>query len=132
MCRPSVSRPDPILYLPIGRSARSRLVRWPLGRCTNLREECPCRSPFGVYISRDHFLFCRALNSSLLDALPAAPFGVHNIDNALNLLPEKASSGPSPYWSALLALLHAIGCLVHSLVTIAPDSDPGSSWYLKN
>ena len=26
-CRPSVSRPDPILYLPIGRSARSRLVR---------------------------------------------------------------------------------------------------------
>jgi hypothetical protein len=44
VCRPSVSRPDPILYLPIGRSASSRLVRWPLGRCTSLREECPCRS----------------------------------------------------------------------------------------
>ena len=131
-CRPSVSRPDPILYLPIGRSARSRLVRWRLGRYTNMREECPCRSPFGVYISRDHFLSCRALDSTLLDALPAAPFGVHKIDHALNLLPEKASSGPPPYWSALLALLHAIDCLVHPLAIIASDPDPGSSWYLKN
>jgi hypothetical protein len=37
-CRPSVSRPNPILYLPIGRSARSRLVQWRLGRFTNMRE----------------------------------------------------------------------------------------------
>ena len=129
-CRPSVSCPDPILYLPIGRSARSRLVRWRLGRYTNMREECPCRSPFGVYISRDHFLSCRALDGNLLDALPAAPFGVHKIDHALNLLPEKAASGPPPYWSALLALLHAIDCLVHPLAIIASDPDPGSSWYL--
>ncbi|KAG2200106.1 hypothetical protein INT46_006485 [Mucor plumbeus] len=130
-CRPSASRPDPVLYLPIGRSSRSRLVRWRLGRFTNLREECPCRSPFGVYISQDHFLSCRALDSALLDLLPAAPFGVHKIDHALNLLPEKASSGPPPYWSALLTLLHAIDCLVHPLATIASDLDPGSSWYIK-
>jgi hypothetical protein len=40
-CRSSTTRPDPILYLPISRIARSRLARWRLGRFTNMREECP-------------------------------------------------------------------------------------------
>ena len=79
-CRPPVSHPDPILYLHICRTARSHLVRRRLSRYTNMREECPCRSPFDVYISRDHFLFCRVFDSDLLDALPAVPFGVHKID----------------------------------------------------
>lgn len=67
----------------------------------------------------------------ILDALPAAPFGDHKVDYALNILPEKAFSGHLPYWSALLALLHAIDCLVHPLATIASNPDSGSSWYLK-
>ena len=128
-CRPSVARPDPILYLPIGRSARSRLVRWRLGRFTNMREECPCMSPLGVHISRDHFLTCRALDGELLDALPSAPFGINKIDHALNCLPVKSSAGPPPYWSALLSLLHAIDCISHPLAVIAPDPDPGSLWF---
>ncbi|KAK4521567.1 uncharacterized protein ATC70_007328 [Mucor velutinosus] len=126
-CRPSVSRPDPILYLPIGRSARSRLVRWRLGRFANMREECPCMD--GSFISRNHFPQCRALDRDLWDALPAAPPGVHVIDNALNMLPISGSAGPPVYWSALLSLLHAIDCLVHPLATIAPDPDPGSLWF---
>lgn len=128
-CRPSVARPDPILYLPIGRSARSRLVRWRLGRFTNMREECSCMSPLGVHISRDHFLTCRALDGELLDALPSAPFGTNKIDHALNCLPVKSSTGPPPYWSALLSLLHAIDCISHPLAVIAPDPDPGSLWF---
>ena len=126
-CRPSVSRPDPILYLPIGRSARSRLVRWRLGRFANMREECPCMD--GSLISRDHFPRCRALDSDLWDALPAAPPGVHVLDHALNMLPTSGSAGPPVYWSALLSLLHAIDCLVHPLAIIAPDPDPGSLWF---
>ena len=126
-CRPSATRSDPILYLPIGRSARSRLVRWRLGRFTNMREECPCTS--GEYISRDHLLYCRALNPELIDALPPAPIGVHRIDHALNCLPDKVSAGPPYFWSALLQLLHAIDCLVHPLAVIAPDRDPGSLWF---
>lgn len=129
-CRPSVSRPDPILYLPIGRSARSRLVRWRLGRFTNMREECSCMSPLGVHISRDHFLSCRALDGELLDALPSAPLGVNKIDHALNCLPVKSSSGPPPYWSALLSLLHAIDGIAHPLAVISPDPDPGSLWFI--
>ena len=128
-CRPSVSRPDPILYLPIGRSARSRLVRWRLGRFTNMREECSCMSPIGVHISRDHFLSCRALDGELLDALPSAPLGVNKIDHALNCLPVNPSSGPPPFWSALLSLLHAIDCITHPLAVIPPDPDPGSLWF---
>ncbi|KAK4509924.1 uncharacterized protein ATC70_008073 [Mucor velutinosus] len=126
-CRRSVSRPDPILYLPIGRSARSRLVRWRLGRFTNMREECPC--VMGDFISRNHFLTCRALDRTLLDALPVAPPGIHRIDYALNCLPVKASDGPPSYWSALLALLHAIDCLVHPLAVIPADLDSGLLWF---
>ncbi|GAN11484.1 hypothetical protein MAM1_0628c11047 [Mucor ambiguus] len=128
-CRPDTTRPDPILYLPLGRIARSRLVRWRLGRFTNMREECPCMSPAGVYISRDHFLYCRALDPALIDALPPAPPGVHRIDHALNCLPTNASTGPPDYWPALLNLLYAIDCLVHPLAVIAPDPDPASLWY---
>ncbi|KAK4514624.1 uncharacterized protein ATC70_002225 [Mucor velutinosus] len=124
-CRPSASRLDPILYLPIGRSARSRLVRWRLGHFANMREECPCMD--GSLISRDHFPQCRALDRDLWDALPAAPPGVHVIDNALNMLPISGSAGPPVYWSALLSLLHAIDCLVHPLATIA--SDPPFGYY---
>lgn len=80
----------------------------------------------GDYISRDHFLTCRALDNELFDNLPTAPPGVNLIDYALNCLPEKASTGSPPYWSALLSLLHAIDCLVHPLAVIAPDPDPGS------
>jgi hypothetical protein len=126
-CRAITSRPDPILYLPIGRSARSRLVRWRLGRFTNMREECPCMS--GDFISRNHFLTCRALDRSLLDALPQAPPGIHRIDHALNCLPVKAGDGPPSYWPDLLALLHAIDCLVHPLAVIPADIDPGSLWF---
>lgn len=43
-CRPCTSKPDLILYLPMLRTSRSRLVRWSLGRFTNMREECPCLS----------------------------------------------------------------------------------------
>lgn len=130
-CRPNTLTPDPILYLPISRTARSRLVRWRLGRFTNMREECPCMSPPGVHISRDHFLVCIALNASeLFSALPDSPPGVHPIDHALNMLPTKAKNGPPQYWSALISLLYAIDCLVHPLATIAPDPDPGMSWWL--
>ncbi|KAK4508996.1 uncharacterized protein ATC70_007344 [Mucor velutinosus] len=128
-CRPDTTRPDPILYLPLGRIARSRLVRWRLGRFTNMREECPCMSPAGVYISRDHFMYCRALDPALIDALPPAPPGVHRIDHALNCLPTNASAGPPDFWPALLNLLYAIDCLVHPLAVIAPDPDPASLWY---
>ena len=125
-CRPCTSKPDPILYLPMTTTARSRLVRWRLGRFANLREECPCLS--GAFISRDHFLSCRALDSELFSALPSPPAGVHLIDHALNSLPVKASTGPPPFWSALLQLLHAIDSLVHPLATIAPEPDPHGSW----
>ena len=129
-CRASTLTPDPILYLPMGRTARSRLVRWRLGRFSNMNEECPCMSPPGVRISRDHFLVCPALPPSLFDELPDAPPGVHRIDHALNMLPTKASNGPPPFWPALLELLHAIDCLVHPLATIAPDPPPGRhSWW---
>ena len=129
-CRPSASRPDPILYLPLARSARSRLVRWRLGRFTNMREECPCTT--GEFISRDHFLTCRALDRTLLDALPHAPLGVNRIDHALNCLPVRASAAAPYYWSALMLLLHAIDSLVHPLAVIPADPDPGSLWLSAN
>lgn len=126
-CRPDTSNPDPILYLPMLRTSRSRLVRWRLGRFINMREECPCLS--GAYITRDHLLSCRALDSSLWEELPASPSPlIHQLDFALNSLPTKASSGPPRYWSALLKLLYAIDCLCHPLANIAPDPDPGYSW----
>jgi hypothetical protein len=75
-------------------------------------------SPIGVHISRDHFLSCRALDGELLDALPSAPLGVNKIDHALNCLPVNPSSGPPPFWSALLSLLHAIDCITHPLAVI--------------
>lgn len=83
----------------------------------------------GSFISRDHFPYCRALPAELSDALPAAPSGIHVIDNALNKLPVRGSAGPPVYWSALLSLLHAIDCLVHPLATVAPDPDAGSLWF---
>ena len=128
-CRPSVSRPDPILYLLIGRSARSRLVRWFLGRFTNLCEECSCMSPLGAHISRNHFLSYRALDGKIFDARSSTPLGVNKIDHALNCLPVKSFADPPPYWSALLYLLHAIDCISHCLAVIATDPDPGSLWF---
>ncbi|KAG2192553.1 hypothetical protein INT47_012777, partial [Mucor saturninus] len=63
--RPSTSVPDPILYLPMNNSDRSRLVRWRLGRFTAMeRNECPC-ADFGQIITRDHFLTCRAIDADL-------------------------------------------------------------------
>ncbi|KAI9309943.1 hypothetical protein BX666DRAFT_2100201 [Dichotomocladium elegans] len=126
-CRPSVSRPDPILYLPMSRTARSRLVRWRLGRFTNMDEECPCVS--GARLSRDHFLVCRAIDPSLIEQLPPSPPSVNRIDHALNSLPLSASDGPPPFWSALLSLLYVVDTLCHPLAHIAPDPDPGDSWF---
>ncbi len=125
-CRPSVSQPDPILYLPMSRTARSRLVRWRLGRFTNMDEECPCSS--GARLTRDHFLVCRAVDSSLVSQLPVSPPDVNRIDHALNCLPLAASSGPPPFWSALLSLLYVVDTLSHPSAHIAPDPDPGDSW----
>ncbi|KAI7897993.1 uncharacterized protein BX663DRAFT_490376 [Cokeromyces recurvatus] len=125
-CRPSVSQPDPILYLPMSRTARSRLVRWRLGRFTNMDEECPCSS--GARLTRDHILVCRAVDSSLVSQLPVSPPGVNRIDHALNCLPLTASSGPPPFWSALLSLLYVVDTLSHPSAHIAPDPDPGDSW----
>ncbi|KAG2192063.1 hypothetical protein INT47_006506 [Mucor saturninus] len=126
-CRPCTSKPDPILYLPMSKTARSCLVRWRLGRFANMREQCPCFS--GEYITRDHFLSYRALESTLWDSLPPSPSPtIHRLDFAISSLPTSASSGPPPYWSELLQLLYAIDCLVHPLANIAPDPDPGDSW----
>lgn len=126
-CRPCTSKPDPILTLPMQRSARSRLVRWRLGRFANLREECPCLS--GEFITRFHYTTCRAIDPALWDEMPVSPQpGVHPIDAAINGLPEKATHGPPPYWSALLQLLYAIDCLRHPAASIPPDPDPGNRW----
>lgn len=128
-CRPCVFKPDPVLYLPMTRIARSRLVRWRLGRFSNMDEECPCRS--GARISRNHFsLECRAIDLDLLDALPVAPQDVNRIDHALNSLPLVASSGPPAFWSSLLALLHVVDSLCHPLAHIPPDPDPPSGQWL--
>jgi hypothetical protein len=127
-CRPSTSKPDPILYLPMTRAARSRLVRWRLGRFANRDELCPCFT--GCRLSRDHFVFnCRGIDPRLLCQLPAAPPDVNRIDHALNLLPLKASNGPPPFWSALLEVLYVIDTLCHPLAAIAPDPDPGDAWF---
>ncbi|KAI7900580.1 uncharacterized protein BX663DRAFT_562938 [Cokeromyces recurvatus] len=92
-CHPSVSQPGPILYLSMSRNARSRLVRWRLGRFTNMDEECPCSS--GARLTRDHFLVCRAVDSSLVSQLPISPSGVNRIDHALNCLPLMGFFWPS-------------------------------------
>ncbi|KAI9468220.1 MAG: hypothetical protein EXX96DRAFT_492886 [Benjaminiella poitrasii] len=126
-CRPSVSQPDPILYLPMSRNARSRLVRWRLGRFTNMDELCPCFS--GARITRDHFLVCRAVDHSLVAQLPPSPPLVNRIDHALNSLPLSASAGPPSFWSALLSLLYVVDTLCHPSAHIAPDPDPGDSWF---
>ena len=86
-------------------------------------------SPIGVHISRDHFLSCRALDGKLLDALPSAPLGVNKIDHALNCLPVKPSSGPPPFWSAKLSLLHAIDCITPPLAVRPSNPDPRSLWF---
>lgn len=127
--RPCTSKPDPILYLPMNNSTRSRLVRWRLGRFTAMaREECPCQE-FGTLISRDHFLNCRAIDRDLFDSLPAAPPGVNRIDFALNQLPTIASSSPPAFWADLLTILWYIDTLCHPSKNIPPDPSPGSSWY---
>ena len=111
----------------MSRVQRSLLVRWRLGRFINLREECPCVSR--QYLSRDHLLTCRALDPSLFDALPQPPFGVHIIDHALNCLPTKATTGPPPFWYALLQLLNSVDRLRHPLATIPSVPDPGNRWF---
>lgn len=127
-CRPCISKPDPILYLPINNCARSRLVRWRLGRFTAMaRAECPCQD-FGALISRDHFLTCRAIDPDLFLSLPIAPPGVHQLDFALNQLPLKASSPPPAFWPALLTILWYIDTLCHPSKQIPPDPDPGIGW----
>jgi hypothetical protein len=51
-CRSCTFKPDPILYLPMSTTARSRLVRWRLGRFTAMqREKCPCMY-LGTLLSR--------------------------------------------------------------------------------
>lgn len=128
-CRPSVSQPDPILYLPMSTTARSRLVRWRLGRTTAMaREECPCMFN-GVLISRDHFLYCRAIDPDLVESLPTSPPGVNRIDYAISSLPLKARDGPPDYWPALLSLLWYIDTLCHPSKHIPEDPHPGSSWF---
>ncbi|KAI9363175.1 hypothetical protein BD770DRAFT_315419 [Pilaira anomala] len=128
-CRPSTSKPDPILYLPMNNYARSRLVRWRLGRFTSMaRVECPCQD-FGAMISRSHFLHCRAIDPDLFLSLPAAPPGVNQLDFALNQLPTKASIHPPAFWSDLLAILWYIDTLCHPSKTIPPDPSPGDSWF---
>ncbi|KAG2205230.1 hypothetical protein INT47_009495 [Mucor saturninus] len=128
-CRPITTKPDPILYLPMNNSARSRLVRWRLGRFTAMdREECPY-ADFGAQISRDHFLTCRAIDPELISSLPVSPPGVNRIDFALSSLPTKAKSGPPKFWPALLTILWLIDTLCHPLKNIPEDPDPGSSWY---
>ncbi|KAI9352434.1 hypothetical protein BD770DRAFT_325880 [Pilaira anomala] len=127
-CRPSTSAPDPVLYLPMTTVARSRLVRWRLGRFTAMaREECPCQD-FGVLLSRAHLLECRAVDASLFDSLPAAPPGINRIDHAINSLPTKAIQGPPPFWSDLLSLLWYFDTLCHPSKIIPEDPSPGSSW----
>ncbi|KAG2195067.1 hypothetical protein INT47_003933 [Mucor saturninus] len=92
-CRPCTSKPDPILYLPITKTARSRLVRWCLGRFTNMCKQCPCFS--GEYITRDHVLSCRALKSTPWDSLSPFPSPTnHRLKFAISSLPTSASSGP--------------------------------------
>jgi hypothetical protein len=123
------SKPDPILFLPMNNCARSRLVRWRLGRFTAMaRNECPCQE-FGVLISRSHFLTCRAIDSTLFDSLPVAPPGINKIDFALNSLPTKASPSPPSFWPDLLAILWYIDTLCHPNKNIPPDPNPGISWY---
>jgi hypothetical protein len=127
-CRRCTSRPDPILHLPMSRNARSRLVRWRLGRFANRDEMCPCFN--GSRLSRDHFAFgCRAIDHQLLSQLPDTGPGINPIDYALNCLPYKASAGPPSFWSALLEILYVIDTLCHPLATIAPDPDPGDTWF---
>ncbi|KAG2207221.1 hypothetical protein INT47_012274 [Mucor saturninus] len=124
-CRPSTSVPDPILYLPINNSARSRLVRWRLGRFTAMeRNECTCAG-FGQIITRDHFLTFRALDADLINSLPVSPPGVNRIDFALNSLPTKKHHRPPAFWPKLLiSLLWIIDTLCHPLSNIPEDPDP--------
>ncbi|KAG2192064.1 hypothetical protein INT47_006507 [Mucor saturninus] len=112
--RPSTFVPDPILYLPMNNSARSRL--------------CPC-ADFGQIITRDHFLTCRAIDADLIDSLPVSPPGVNRIDFALNSLPTKKKNKPPAFWPKLLSLLWMIDTLCHPLSNIPEDPDPGSSWF---
>lgn len=128
-CRPCTYKPDPVLYLPMSTNARSRLVRWRLGRFTAMkRVECPCQD-FGVLISRNHFLTCRAIDPSLFDSLPSAPPGVNRIDHAISKLPTSYKNGPPDFWSDLLAILWFVDTLCHPNKFIPEDPSPGSSWY---
>lgn len=128
-CRADTTKPDPILYLPMNNCARSRLVRWRLGRFTAMaRNECPC-TDFGALISREHFLTCRAIDRDLLDSLPVAPPGVNKVDFAISSLPTKVKSGPPQYWESLLTFLWYVDTLCHPDKNIPPDPSPGNSWY---
>jgi hypothetical protein len=127
-CRPCTSKPDPVLFLPMTTVARSRLVRWRLGRFTSMsREECPCQD-FGALISRNHFLTCRAIDPSLFDSLPRAPPGVNRIDHAISSLPSNPKKGPPAFWSALLTILWLIDTLCHPTKNIPEGPSPGLSW----
>jgi hypothetical protein len=128
-CRSDTTKPDPILYLPMNNCARSRLVRWRLGRFTAMaRNECPC-ADFGALISREHFLTCRAIDRDLLDLLPVAPPGVNRIDFAISSLPTNVKSNPPQYWESLLTFLWYVDTLCHPNKNIPPDPSPGNSWY---
>lgn len=127
-CRPCTTQPDPILYLPMNKTSRSRLVRWRLGRFTSMaRQECPCADG-GVLLSRDHFTSCRAIDSSIIDELPIAPQGVNRIDHAINKLPTKSTDDPPEFWPALLTILWLVDTLCHPLQNIPEDPSPISSW----
>ena len=127
-CRPCTFKPDPILYLPMATTARSRLVRWRTGSFTAMaRAECPCQD-FGALISRSHFLSCRAIPHDLFDSLPVAPPGVNRLDHAISSLPTTAKVGPPAFWPALLAILWYVDTLCHPSKHIPEDPSPGSSW----
>lgn len=121
-CRSDTFSPDPILYLPISKIARSRLVRWRLGRFTNFDELCTCLS--GERISRDHFRYCDSVDSALIHELPEAPPFVNFIDHAINSLPNSSRSEAPAYWPALLALLYQIDCLCRPGFSMDSEPDP--------
>lgn len=129
-CRPCTTKADPVLYLPMANTSRSRLTRWRLGRFTGTqRQPCPCADG-GVLISRNHFLTCRAIEPSLVDSLPRCPPNVNRIDYAISCLPTTSQDCPPSYWPALLTLLWYIDTLCHPTKNIPEDPSPGSSWFV--
>ncbi|KAG1446993.1 hypothetical protein G6F56_009399 [Rhizopus delemar] len=104
-CRVSLGL-DPILYLPISRHDRSRLLRWRMGWLPARPVDCRCGP---VHASRKHLLSCLQVADRLNVAINTLP---NSLDFVINQLPKKIPLSPSTTLYSRWSLWWPVVCQV--------------------